>query len=317
MVLNFNTFVLQTNLKVLEEVRPPYQTSVCFQQFDGTYMMLVVSLTTIPPRFHLLDATLRSILNQDVKIDAVEVWIPKSYRRFPQHTFCEPAVPEGVTVRVSDEDFGPATKILPAARAYRGTDARILYCDDDHTMHRGWAQSFLAVSEKNPDDAITIAGRDVEAFGVEEQKNKRQPRAIRKNRLLDVPFQWRKILKKQRQKQLGHKLPKIQPDAFFWREGYVDIMEGFCGVLVRPDMFDQEACKIPDKLWAVDDIWLSGMLSKKDIGIWVNRKAEIPKEQQNATDPLCASIIEGLNRQEANRACIEYLQKNFRIWGDS
>jgi hypothetical protein len=279
--------------------------------------MLVVSLTTIPPRFHLLDATLRSILDQNVKIDAVEVWIPESYRRFPQHTFCKPDVPEGVTVRISNEDFGPATKILPAAQAYRGTDARILYCDDDHTMHKGWAQSFLTVSEQNPDCAITISGCDIEFFGAKARMNKLRPRAIKKNRLLDMPFQWRKLQKKRRQRELGHKLPKIQPDAFFWREGYVDIMEGFCGVLVRPDMFDQEAFKIPDKLWSVDDIWLSGMLAKKDIGIWVNRKAEIPKEQPNATDPLCASIIEGLNRQEANRACIEYFQKRFQIWEGS
>ena len=196
--------------------------------------MLVVSLTTIPPRFHLLDATLRSILDQNVKIDAVEVWIPESYRRFPQHTFCKPDVPEGVTVRISNEDFGPATKILPAAQAYRGTDARILYCDDDHTMHKGWAQSFLTVSEQNPDCAITISGCDIEFFGAKARMNKLRPRAIKKNRLLDMPFQWRKLQKKRRQRELGHKLPKIQPDAFFWREGYVDIMEGFCGVLVRP-----------------------------------------------------------------------------------
>jgi len=276
--------------------------------------MLVVSLSTIPPRFHLLGATLRSILDQNVKIDAVEVWIPKTYRRFPQHEFCLPDVPEGVTVRVSDEDFGPATKILPAVQAHSGTPTRILYCDDDHTMHKNWAQTFLTVSEKNPDCAIAISGRDIEYFGGEARKGKRQPRAIEKNKLLDMHFQWRKLQKKHAQRRLGYKLPKIQRNTFFWREGYVDIMEGFCGVLVRPDMFDHDALNIPDRLWSVDDIWLSGMLAKKDIGIWINRKAKIPKEQKDVPDPLCTSTVEGLNRLNANRACIEYLQKRYDIW---
>ena len=276
--------------------------------------MLVVSLSTIPSRFHLLGATLKSILDQNIKIDTIEVWIPKSYRRFPQHAFYLPDVPEGVTVRVTDEDYGPATKILPAVQAYRGTDARILYCDDDHTMHRDWAQSFLVAAQKNPKCAVTISGCDIDSFGFTASNNKRRPRAIKKNRLIDIPFQWRKIRKKYYQKRLGYKLPKIQPDAFFRCEGHVDIMEGFCGVLVRPDMFDPVSFRIPDRLWAVDDIWLSGMLAKNDIGIWVNRKAKIPKEQRNVPDPLCASVIEGLNRQEANRNCIEYLRKEFEIW---
>jgi len=79
---------------------------------------VVVSLSTIPPRFDKIGEALQCILKQDRAADEIHLYIPKCYRRFPEHAFCLPAVPDGVLVKVVDDDLGPATKVLPCAKAH-------------------------------------------------------------------------------------------------------------------------------------------------------------------------------------------------------
>ena len=76
---------------------------------------LVVSLSSIPPRFAELAPTLNSLVNQSADIAGVYLYVPESYRRFPEWDGSLPDVPAGVEVRRCAEDWGPATKILGAA----------------------------------------------------------------------------------------------------------------------------------------------------------------------------------------------------------
>ena len=99
---------------------------------------VILSLSTIPPRFGMLGASLNSLLNQDRKADEIHVYIPKVYRRFPEHNFFKPNVPDGLTLKIVDYDYGPATKILPCALEYRGTNTRIIYGDDDRFADTSW-----------------------------------------------------------------------------------------------------------------------------------------------------------------------------------
>ena len=87
---------------------------------SGPERMLIVSLSTIPPRFDKIGETLKSLLNQSVKADHIYLYIPETYRRFPDWDGQLPHVPDGITIRRTDIDLGPATKVLPAARAHRG-----------------------------------------------------------------------------------------------------------------------------------------------------------------------------------------------------
>ena len=57
---------------------------------------IILSLSTIPARFDLLGESLNSLLNQSKKADEIHVYIPKNYKRFPNHEFSTPSVPEGV-----------------------------------------------------------------------------------------------------------------------------------------------------------------------------------------------------------------------------
>ena len=280
--------------------------------------MLIVTLSTIPPRFHLVGATLETIRAQDTPIDAIELWIPRTYRRFPRHAFCLPEVPEGVTVRVTDTDYGPATKVLPAACAYRGLSARILYCDDDQKLSPGWARSFLAAASERVDCAIAASGYDVTELGFAPSPHMPWPRARHDRAGPDALFRarcrWRRIKRRLKALRPGRARQAAKQCKPLKRAGYLDIMEGFAGGLVRPDMFAPEDYEIPDRLWSVDDVWLSGMLARKRIGIWGIRLQDMPEEWPDVAEPLRAARIDGLGRDAANKACIRHLQAHYRIW---
>ncbi len=49
--------------------------------------------------------------------------------------------------------------------------------------------------------------------------------------------------------------------------GIVDICQGFGGVLVEPSFFPETVFDIPELLWMVDDVWLSGQLTINSIQI--------------------------------------------------
>src|SRR6056297_406473 len=128
--------------------------------------MLAVSLTTIPPRFATLGATLESLRAQRRAPDLIRVTIPRRYRRFPDWDGTPPALPRGVELRITEADLGPATKLLPLAAELSGTGARIAYCDDDWVYERGWTERMLATARAHPGMAIAGAGFDVPYLGL-------------------------------------------------------------------------------------------------------------------------------------------------------
>ncbi|MEF0941654.1 hypothetical protein [Rhizobium sp. BR 362] len=93
--------------------------------------MRIITLSTIPPRFATLAPTLNSLLQQKGQIDEVRLYIPKKYRRFPEYDGFLPSVPAGIKIFRPDDDMGPASKVLFAAKEFRNQSAQILFCDDD------------------------------------------------------------------------------------------------------------------------------------------------------------------------------------------
>lgn len=268
----------------------------------------VVSLTTIPSRFDGLGQTLNSLLGQVPRPDAIEVTIPRRYRRFPDHEFRLPDVPEGVDVIVVEEDYGPASKILPCVRRYQGTDTRIVYCDDDRIAPQGWLKALLAASDQHPDCAIAVAGVDWQGI-----VNQRRPRALLRKGV-DLGYRLRRARHLLGSLVPGEKAPK-PARLLFGTSGYVDIAEGLGGVLVRPAFFDEASFDIPSHLWAVDDFWLSGSLERNGIGIWVPKEGLRPTGHAGDTrDALVNQVIEGMDRRQANTACVQYMQETFGIW---
>ena len=72
-----------------------------------------------PAALPLLGETLRSLLAQSAPVHAVNLYLPRKYRRFEFDLAQLPAVPAGVNICLVDTDYGPATKALPAVAQYK------------------------------------------------------------------------------------------------------------------------------------------------------------------------------------------------------
>lgn len=258
----------------------------------------IISLTTIPPRMDGIRPTLESLLRQTARIDAVILWIPRAYRRPEFNSFTLPEVPAGVEVRRCDVDYGPATKILPAVEAFRGSDARILYCDDDRIYDSCWASRLLAASDAHPDACITEVG---EVVALTLKKAFKATPAYRCLTTATLGIFGNFYRRGMRALEVG--------------VGRVDICKGYGGALVRPGFFTPAAFDIPDLLWTVDDIWLSGQLALS--GVPVLKIAEMEMATKTAVAgvaPLEGYIYADHGREQANVACIRYFQDRYGIW---
>lgn len=259
--------------------------------------MVIVTLTTTPARMCALDATLQSILRQKRRADRVIVYIPKTYRRAEFGSYTIPDVPAGIEVRVCEHDYGPATKILPAVLEFAGRDVRIVYCDDDQVYDPDWLERLVEASVRHPGECIADRGFRVAKFDARRKFKQPQFRLLK----------WA---------SLGLWQPLRKFDTR--REDTVDLAMGFGGVLVRPEYFTADAFHIPDVLWTVDDVWLSGQLALNGIRI---RQASGRRESANspAADlvSLFKSTIEGHDRTSANQQCVEYFRRNHGIWSST
>lgn len=280
-------------------------------------MRHVISLSTIPPRFAGIGLTLRALLAQKSRPEAVELYIPRSYRRFPQWGGGIPDMPEGVRIVRVDEDLGPATKILPAVRAYRGQDLELLYVDDDNHYAPDWALRVLKLRRKMPNTALCASGLNLQNMGLAWTASEPMPRAVRTlGARKKLGFRLRLFLTKARLPEPT--APYLRPRyRKVDRSGYVDIAEGFAGAAIRPEYLDDAVFKIPSVLWAVDDVWISGHLTHRGIPTWadesLNRSQAVAGLFLN--HPLFKAVIEGAGRAEANLACVDYMRATYGIWG--
>ena len=150
----------------------------------------VVTLTTIPPRFGKIRATLESLLSQSLRPARIQLYIPARYRRFPDWDGRLPKVPKGVQVVRCDRDYGPATKVLPAARAHRAAGRALAFCDDDRAYAPDWLERLVEAGRARPDHAVAFLGFDVETVtGAAPPAARPGPRAVRRWRTTDAEFQ--------------------------------------------------------------------------------------------------------------------------------
>lgn len=267
-------------------------------------MKLILSLTAIPPRFPYIGETLNSLLNQTAKIHAINLYLPREYRRFDFDSDHLPKVPAGINICLIDKDYGPATKVLPAVNQYQGEDVAILFCDDDKLYDPTWAQRFLDASFAHPECCIAEEGGDIAHYSSYDFKGSLEPRSSRRRK------DW--IYRLRRAFTLGSWKPRKNIGS-----GYVDILDGWGGVLVKPTFFTAAAFDIPEILWMVDDIWLSGQLTLNNVPIWLNGESNI-RAKDNSNEVKTASLRKlvhaGHGRASANQACVDYFREKHQIW---
>ena len=275
-------------------------------------MALVVTLTTIPSRFDKLEPVLRALCAQTADIDEIRLYIPKRYRRFPDYDGGLPVVPKPIRIIRPEDDLGPASKVLFAAEDLRGTDCDLIYCDDDRVYESGWIEEILRQGTGKKGHCIATSILHLEMVGAAE-KQTRIPRAQLQRKLGGrLPGL---VKRKIKQFTTGVIDPKPKKFERWTTAGYGDIAEGYGAVLVKPDYFDEAAYDIPAGLWSVDDVWLSGHLERKGIPIWCGASFTNPEyAEASACDALFEAVLDGLDRNEANLACVRYMQQTYGIW---
>jgi hypothetical protein len=260
-------------------------------------------LTSIPPRFPFLKAVLEGLVAQRAA-DEIRLYIPKRYRRFPAYDGSLPEVPVGINICRTNEDYGPATKVLPAIREFRGRDVQILFCDDDGVFPPGWAKRLFKVQSKRKTQTIATLGRRV----TKDAPKPGWPCARQIVHKHDIQYRFGRFL----EKKFGFNRPNFRPIVF---PGYVDIMFGVCGVVVRPEFFDDEAFEIPEEAWFVDDFWLSAQLARNGVKIYCPWRFPCPRSGEAwSQDSLLDLEIEGAGRQALNCAAVKWVKNRYNIW---
>ena len=261
---------------------------------------LIITLSSIPPRFAELTPTLNCLLAQTADVAGIYLYIPKTYRRFSDWDGQLPHVPSGVEIRRCSQDWGPATKVLAAVQDFQGQDVDILFCDDDRAYPANWAQRFVKDRVMHPNAAIANLGLQAYMLAESSEERSFQPRCQRTWRITDVEFQLRYLW---RQLRAGRNWRNVSepPRRVFKRSGYVDIFEGCAGCLVRPEFFDALAFDIPIEQRPVDDVWLSGMMARLGIPVWLHGNVHEPASTSaEPFEPLATSV--GRQRLERRRS---------------
>lgn len=262
----------------------------------------IITLSAIPPRFPDLEPCLTSLLRQSLPADEVRLYIPETYRRFPEWDGVLPEVPPGVIIYRTVEDLGPATKVLPAAHDLRGQEVDLLFCDDDKIYDTDWHRRFKTEAEQRPGCCIVESGFDFHDIADCQRPVHRLPRF----RMRRKDWKYRLV----RSLTLALYKPRREISG-----GYVDQLEGFAGVLVQPSWFDSHAYEIPDNMWMVDDPWLSGHLERNGIPIW---RMISPKRLQHVrTTKLHALhnlVVDGSDRVSSDLAVKKYMRETYGIW---
>lgn len=196
---------------------------------------IVVCLTTIPSRLPYLANTLKSLLAQTKKAKRIRLHLPDFSKR-EQKTY---EIPEELLQLnsldiVRCEDFGPATKLLPALKDFKANE-RLLIVDDDYIYPEDLIKDFDHWSVQYPDLAIASSGWVVP------------------NDLTDRHSTWWELLN-----QLP---PTPLKCSTIKRSCEIDVLRGCSGFLVRPRFFDPveifDYSKAPKAAYFVDDIWIS------------------------------------------------------------
>jgi hypothetical protein len=201
---------------------------------------VIASLSTVPDRINNLRPTIRSLLKQTRPPDEIVLAIPEFSIR-EQRPY---VVPEYILrlprVRVLHcrRDWGPATKFIPIVREELATgrgDTLIMVVDDDRVYPRDAVETYLHYSRQMPEAALCFRGAAM-------------PRTL----------DWRdaRMIR-------ARELRQPQPAA---------VMTGCGSYLIQPRFFDEslwDYSKAPQAAFFMDDIWISGCLSRRKVKRYV------------------------------------------------
>src|SRR6266446_6959269 len=201
---------------------------------------VIASLSTVPERIGNLGPTIRCLLRQTRPPDEIVLGVPEFSIR-EQRPY---AVPKYISrwprLRVlhCGKDWGPATKFIPVVQEELGAgrgSSLIVVVDDDRIYPRDALETYLHYSKQLPDGALCLRGAAM-------------PQSL----------DWRdaKMIR-------ASELRQPQPAA---------VITGCGSYLIQPRFFNEslwDYSKAPSGAFYMDDIWISGWLSRGGVKRYV------------------------------------------------
>jgi hypothetical protein len=245
---------------------------------------VIVSLSTVPDRINNLRPTIRSILKQTRPPDEIVIAIPEFSIREQRPYVLPKYISRLPRVRVlrCQKDWGPATKFIPAIQeelAAGRSNTLIMVVDDDRVYPRDAVESYLHYSAQLPDAALCFRGAPM-------------PRSM----------DWRNA-----KMTYANEIREPQPVA---------VITGCGSYLIQPRFFDEslwDYSAAPRGAFYMDDIWMSGWLSRRGVQRYVVPASAMMRSvlRQHRTLSL-HDVPEG--RQPLNNEVIAFFRDTWTVF---
>lgn len=129
---------------------------------------IVVSFTTSPSRLFRVEPVIKSILEQDYNVYAIEINLPDKYKNkedyvIPDFLDSEKLIDPKVSVLRTGRDIGPASKVIPTLIRYKDTpDVYVVSIDDDHIYPKNVVSTLVkGLHLYGTDKVYGIGGLDI------------------------------------------------------------------------------------------------------------------------------------------------------------
>ena len=268
------------------------------RQHDGR---LVVALSTIPSRIHLLQPTLDSFIKQQtLQPDIIFLTLPQ--KKAHSNTLLNYTIPKFIRnyqrkgklqILSPENDFGSIMKVLSVLEI-ESPDTRIVYVDDDWTYDKEMLQVLYNKSLQYPDSALSLNGGVLRNYF----------RQISHTNLEHNHHPYIFMETSGTNTLLGGK------------DHTVDIAQGFCGVLVKQKFFAVHLLRellqqpnVPTGVIKSDDFILSSHLEYQNVTrILVDGGAPPSLTEAASIDKL------SLHMYRHAMEAAHYLQHYWNIW---
>lgn len=250
---------------------------------------VIVTLTTIPSRFALMEPTIKSLLRQKLAPRQIIINVP-DYSIREKTAYVVPAFLKQLkSVGINPcRDQGPATKFLPVVNTAEAGQM-IIVVDDDRIYPDTLVSELVAAASANPEAAFCMSGWQAPADLID------RPTTIWANFWLTPPTQLR-----------GRRLAAMQP---------IDVLMGYAGYIIRPRHLDLAALNdfsmAPSEAFYVDDVWISAHCRVPKFALPTRRfnyQSKLRKRHYDLTSLASINRGPGGNLQRNNTIVLQHFR---------
>lgn len=273
--------LLPRNRKHRRQVRFIRETLANARKSDDP--RVIVSLSTVPDRIKNLRPTIRSLLKQTRPPDEIVLAIPEFSVRERRPYIVPKYISRLPRVRVlrCREDWGPATKFIPAVQdelAAGRENTLIMVVDDDRLYPRDALETYLYYSEQFPDAALCFRGA-----------------------AMPSTLDWDDA-------KMIHARDLREPRP-------VAVITGCGSYFVRPRFFDRslwDYSGAPSVAFYIDDIWISAHLSRRGVKRYVVPSSAMMRSVRRQRQTVSLNKIRG--RQKLNNEIIAFFRDTWDVF---